>query len=76
VSGDQLHVVATAAFSFPSDRFFDLGERLFELVFLVLWIAFVAFLAFSAVRVVGENARRKAKNRGKRRDRSASPARG
>jgi hypothetical protein len=75
VSGDQLHVIATA-FSFPSDRFFDQGERLFELVLLVLWLAFVAFVAFSAVCFVPENARKKAKGRRKRRDRSASPARG
>jgi hypothetical protein len=29
--------------------FFDQGERVFEVVFLVLWLAFVVFLAYSGV---------------------------
>jgi hypothetical protein len=74
--GDQALFFTTAAFSFPWGRFFDQGERVFEVVFLVLWLAFVVFLAYSAVRFLRENATRKAKSRKKRRDRSASPARG
>jgi hypothetical protein len=74
VFGDQPHFLTAAVFSFPWDRFFDQGERIFEVVFLVLWLAFVAFLAFSAVRFVRENARKRSKSRRKRRDRSASPA--
>jgi hypothetical protein len=73
---DQPHLFTTPAFSFPWGRFFDQGERVFEVVFLVLWLAFVVFLAYSAVRFLRENATRKAKSRKKRRDRSASPARG
>jgi hypothetical protein len=42
----------------------------------VLWLAFVVFLAYSAVHFLRENATRKAKSGKKRRDRSASPARG
>ena len=57
-------------------QFFDKGEQVFEVVFLVLWLAFVVFLACSAVRFLGENANKKAKNRKKRRDRPASAARG
>jgi len=76
VSGDQPRFLTTAVFSFPWDRFLDQGERIFEVVLLVLWLAFLALLAFSAVRFVRENARKRSKGRRKRRDRSASPARG
>jgi hypothetical protein len=55
---------------------FDQGEQVFEVVFLVLWLAFVVFLACCAVRLVRENARKKATSRRKRRDHRASPARG
>ncbi|MGA2202204.1 MAG: hypothetical protein ABSG40_09605 [Terriglobales bacterium] len=75
MSGDQPRFLATAAFSFPWDRFFDQGERLFEVAFLVLWLAFVVFLAYAAVRFVRENAKKKSKSKGKRRDRPASPTR-
>jgi hypothetical protein len=75
MSGDQPHYLTASVFSFPWDRFFDQGERVFEVVFLVLWLAFVVFLACSAVRFLRDNATRKAKSRKKRRDRSASPAR-
>ena len=50
--GNQPHSFTTAAFSFPWGRFFDQGERVFEVVFL----AFVIFLAYSAVRFLRENA--------------------
>jgi hypothetical protein len=76
VSGDQPRFLIAAVFSFPWDHFFDQGERVFEVVLLVLWFAFVAFLAFSAIRLVRDNAKKKAKSKRKRRDRSASPARG
>jgi hypothetical protein len=74
--GDQPHFFTTAAFSFPWGWFFDQGERVFEVVFLVLWLAFVVFLAYSAVRFLRENGTKKAKSRKKRRDRSAPTARG
>jgi hypothetical protein len=70
--GDQPHFLATAVFSFPWDRFFDQGEHVFEVVFLVLWLAFIAFLVFSAVRSVRENAKKSGRNKRKRRDRAAS----
>lgn len=76
VSGDQTCVVTADSIFISVGRFFDLGERVFEVVFLVLWLAFVVFLAYSAIRFVRESARKKAKSRRKRRDRSASPARG
>jgi hypothetical protein len=76
VSGDQPRFLITAVFAFPWDRVFDQGERVFEVVLLVLWFAFVAFLAFSAIRFVREKAKNKSKGKRKRRDRSASPARG
>jgi hypothetical protein len=76
MSGDQLRVLATLVFSFPWDRFFDQGERIFEVFLLVLWFAFVAFLAFFAVRFVREDARKRSKSGRKRRDRSAFRARG
>jgi hypothetical protein len=76
MSGDQPHFLTAAVFPFPWDRFFDQGERVFEVVFLVLWLAFVVFLAYSAVRFVRENAKKKARSRKKGRDRPASPARG
>jgi hypothetical protein len=76
VSGDQPHFLPTAIFSFPWDRFFDQGERVFEVVLLVLWLAFVIFLACSAVRFLRENAKKKARSRKKGLDRPASPARG
>ena len=63
VLGDQPHFFTTAAFSFPWGRVFDQGERVFEIVFLVLWLAFVVFLAYSAVRFLRENATRKEKSR-------------
>jgi hypothetical protein len=72
VSGDQPRFLTTAVFSFPWDRFFDQGERVFEVVFLVLWLAFVVFLAFSAIRFARENAKKSARSRRKRRDRPAS----
>jgi len=59
---DQPHLFTTAAFSFPWGRFFDQGERVFEVVFLALWLAFVVFLAYSAVRFLRENATMKAKS--------------
>jgi hypothetical protein len=74
MSGDQPDFLAAAVFSFPWDRFFDQGERVFEVVFLVLWLAFVVFLAYSAVHFVRENAKKKATSR-KKGDRGASPAR-
>jgi len=72
MSGDQPHFLTAAVFSFPWDRFFDQGERVFEVVFLVLWLAFVIFLACSAVRLLRENAKNKAKSRKKRRDRPST----
>jgi hypothetical protein len=72
MSGDQPHFLTTAVFSFPWDRFFDQGERVFEVVFLVLWVAFVIFLACSAVRFLHQNAKNKAKGRKKRRDRPST----
>jgi len=72
VSEDQPQFLITATFSFPWDRFFDQGERVFEVVFLVLWLAFVIFLACSAVRFLRENAKNKAKSRKKRRDRPST----
>jgi hypothetical protein len=76
VSGDQTRFFTAAVFSFPWDRFFDQGEGVFEVVFLVLWLVFVAFLAFSAIRFVRENAKKSARSKRKRRDRPASTARG
>jgi hypothetical protein len=58
VSGNQPHFLTAAAFSFPWDRFFDQGERVFEVVFLVLWFGFVVFLACCAVHYVRKNAKR------------------
>jgi hypothetical protein len=72
MSGDQPHFLTTAVFSFPWDRSFDQGERVFEVVFLVLWLAFVIFLACSTVRFLHENAKNKAKRRKKRRDRPST----
>jgi hypothetical protein len=72
MSGDQAHSLTTALYSFPWDRFFDQGERVFEVVFLVLWLAFVIFLACSAVRFLRESAKNKAKSRKKRRDRPST----
>jgi hypothetical protein len=72
MSGDQPHFLTTAVFSFPWDRFFDQGERVFEVVFLVLWVAFVIFLACSAVRFLHQNGNNKAKGRKKRRDRPST----
>jgi large-conductance mechanosensitive channel len=72
VFGNQSQFFALAALSFPWDRFFDQGERVFEVVFLVLWLAFVIFLACSAVRFVREKAKNKAKRRKKRRDRPST----
>jgi len=63
VSADQPRLLTTAVFSFPWDRFFDQGERVFEVVLLVLWLAFVAFLAFAAIRFIRENAKKSAKRR-------------
>jgi hypothetical protein len=76
VSGDQPHFLATAVVSFPWGRFFDQGERVFEVVLLVLWLGFIAFLAFTAIGFVRENAKESARSKGKRRDRSAPPTRG
>jgi hypothetical protein len=76
MSGDQSHCLATGVFTFPWDRFFDQGERVFEVVFLLLWLAFVVFIACSAARFLRENANKKATSRKKRRGRTASPARG
>jgi hypothetical protein len=76
MSGDQPHCLTTAVFSFPWDRFLDQGERVFEVVFFLLWLAFVIFLACSAARFLRENANKKATSRKKRRGRPASPARG
>ena len=72
--GVQPRLVTTAIFP-PWDHFFDQGEQVFEVVFLVLWFAFVVFLACYAVRFVRENAK-KAKSTKKRRDRPAPPTRG
>jgi hypothetical protein len=76
MSGDQPHFPTTAVFSFPWDRFFDQGERVFEVILLVLWLVFVAFLAFSAIRFVRENAKKNARSKRKRRDSPTSTARG
>jgi hypothetical protein len=72
MSGNQPRFHTTAAFAFPSDRFFDQGERVFEVVFLVLWLAFVVFLGCSAVRFLSENAKKKTQSRKKRRDRPST----
>jgi large-conductance mechanosensitive channel len=72
VSGNQPQFFTAAVLSFPWDRFFDQGERVFEVVFFVLWLAFVIFLACSAVRFLRENAKNKAKSRKKRRDRPST----
>ena len=76
MSGDQPRFFATAVLSFPWGRFFDQGERVFEVVLLVLWLGFIAFLAFTAIGFVRENAKESARSKGKRRDRSAPPTRG
>jgi hypothetical protein len=76
MSGDQAHCLATAVFTIPWDRFFDQGERVFEAVFLALWLAFMVFLICCAAIFLRENANSKTKNKKKRRDRPASPARG
>jgi len=65
--GDQPHFFITTTFSFLWGRFFDQGERGFEVIFLLLWLAFVIFLACSAVRSVRENAAKKPKSKKKRR---------
>jgi hypothetical protein len=65
-----------AVFSFSGGRFFDQGERVFEVVFLMLWLAFVVFLAYAAVRFVRENTNKTTKSRRKRRDHPASAAHG
>jgi hypothetical protein len=72
VFGDQPHFLTAGVFSFPWDRFFDQGERVFEVVLLVLWLVFVVFLAFSAIRFARENAKKSARSRRKQRDRPAS----
>jgi hypothetical protein len=72
VSGDQTRIFTAAVSSFPWDRFFDQGERVFEVVFLVLWLAFVVFLGCSAVRFLSENAKKKAQSKKKRRDRPST----
>ena len=74
VLGVQPRLVTTAIFP-PWDHFFDQGEQVFEVVFLVLWFAFVVFLVCSAVRFVRENPNKKTKSTKKRRDRPASPTR-
>jgi hypothetical protein len=71
---NQPQFLTTAVLSFTWDRFFDQGERVFEVVFLVLWLAFVIFLACSAVRFLRENDKNKAKSRKKRRDRPSTSA--
>jgi hypothetical protein len=65
VSGDQLLFPTAAVFSFPWDRFFDQGERVFETVFLLLWLGFVAFLIFYAQRML-LGSRHKGKKRPKK----------
>ncbi|MGA8442300.1 MAG: hypothetical protein WB762_26755 [Candidatus Sulfotelmatobacter sp.] len=72
MSGDQAHCLTTAVFTFPWDRFFDQGERVFEAVFLALWLAFMVFLAGSAVHFLRDNAKSKVKSRKKRRDRPST----
>jgi hypothetical protein len=52
MSGDQPDFLTAAVFSFPWDQFFDQGERVFEVVFLVLWLGFIAFLIFYARRLL------------------------
>jgi ABC-type Fe3+ transport system permease subunit len=76
MSGDQAHWLTTGVFTFPWDRFFDQGEQVFEVVFLLLWLAFVVFLACSAARFLRENSNKKAMSRKKRRGRTAPPAGG
>jgi ABC-type Fe3+ transport system permease subunit len=76
MSGDEAYCLTTAVFTIPRDRFFDQGERVFEVVFLLLWLAFVVFLACSAARFLRENANKKATSRKKRRGRTTSPAHG
>ena len=74
VSGDQARFVSAAVFSSPWGRFFDQGERVFEIVLLVLWLAFVLFLAVYAVCFIRENAK-KSPRRKRRRDRPPSAVR-
>jgi hypothetical protein len=76
MTGDETHFLTAAVFSFPWDRFLDQGERVFEVVFLVLWLAFVVFLACSAARFLRESANKKAMSRKKRRGRPVSAGRG
>jgi hypothetical protein len=57
-------------------RFFDQGEHLFEIVFLMLWLAFVLFLICCAVRFARLHERTAAKSRMNRRTNRSSKARG
>jgi hypothetical protein len=63
VLGHQPRFLSAPVFSFPWDRFFDQGERVFEFVLLVLWLAFIAFLVFCAGRLVFENAHKRKKRK-------------
>lgn len=51
---------------FPWDRFADQGERVFEIVFLVLWFGFVASSAYFGLRLIWEKKKTKIKDRRKR----------
>lgn len=53
-------------FLFPLDRFAEQGERVFEVVLLVLWLGFVASLAYFGVRFIWEKEKKRTRDRRKR----------
>ena len=61
----SLPVHNVAAFLFPWDRFAEQGERVFEVVLLVLWFGFVLSLAFFGLRSIWEKEKKAAKPRRK-----------
>lgn len=52
-------------FLFPWDRIAEQGERVFEVVLLVLWFGFVVSLAYFGLRSMWEKEKKKAKVRRK-----------